>query len=150
MLVQFSKAAQICGLTEHQLKEWCMRRRLVQPDVPARGRGNNALFGWRSLLAVRILAALHVRFGGTVSHWGPLVEQFRVSLEGFSFLALHGQAFVSDGHTVSLKPVAAVVSEPRASIALPLAEHLSIIIAALGHQNSDQQLQLLLPVVVNR
>jgi hypothetical protein len=127
-----------------------MRRRLVQPDVPASGRGNNALFGWRSLLAVRILAALHLRFGGTVSHWGPLVEQFRVSLEGCSFLALHGQAFVSDGHTVSLRPAGAVAGEPSACIMLPLAEHLSVIAAALGHQNADPQLQFLLPVVVNR
>lgn len=127
-----------------------MRRRLVQPDVPAKGRGNNALFGWRALLAVRLLRVLHVRLGGTVSHWGPLVEQFRISLEGYPFLALHGQAFVSDGEAVNLKSLAAAASESMTCIVIPLAEHLSAIAEALGHKDADQQLQLLLPVVVNQ
>src|SRR5687767_7809507 len=121
MYVQAGAAARIAGITDHQLKEWCTRRALLPPDVPARGKGNHALFGWRSLLALRLLAVIHHEFGGTVTHWGPLLDKFRGQIEGTSFPSLFGKFALYDGERI--KVVDRVVATAFSSLTLPLEEH---------------------------
>lgn len=149
MFVQFTRAAEIAGLTEHQLKEWCMRRCLISPDVLPRGRGHNALFGWQTLLVLRLLALVHKRFGGTVAHWGPTLDIFRQSLHGVPFPALYGQVAVYDGEKVLVSsPSSLRVQE--ALLLLPLDDHLTEISRALSPEQHEIQLPLLGPLLVKQ
>lgn len=146
MYVQASAAARIAGITEHQLKEWCTRRALLSPDVPARGKGHHALFGWRSLLALRLLAVIHRQFGGTVTHWGPLLGDFRSRIEGTSFPSLFGKFALYNGERINVgngeTPAAS------ATLSLPLDEHLTAISFAMNDSEAQSQLPLLPPLLV--
>jgi|ERR1700733_1253610 len=148
MFVQFAAAAQIVGITEHQLKEWCMRRSLIAPDIQPRGRGHNALFGWRALLALRLLSAIHSRFGGTVAHWGPILERFRCSIEAKSFPALFGYMAIFDGNTVQLQQ--SVERGQSEILIIRLDEHLLAISRGLASNDQEIQLSLLPPLLVTR
>jgi hypothetical protein len=148
MLVQFAEAARIACISEHQLKEWCMRRALITPEVQPRGRGHSALFGWRSLLALRVLSLIHTEFGGTVAHWGPIVENFRRSIEHASFPALFGQYAISDGRKMVLGQS---LHQARCTgLIVALDEHLLAVSRGLSHEDGDGQLSLLPPMLVTR
>jgi|SRR5271165_5043000 len=132
MFVQSKRAAEIAGLTEHQLKEWCMRRGLIRPDVLPRGRGNNALFGWQTLLALRLLALVHNKFGVSVAHCGPIMASLRTSLKETSFPGLYGQNAVYDGQRILIsRALSPYLSQ--ATLIIPLNEHLSAISQTLSH-----------------
>ncbi|WP_414471948.1 hypothetical protein [Microvirga sp. M2] len=126
-----------------------MRRGLIRPDVLPRGRGHNALFGWRTLLVLRLLALVHIRFGGTVAHWGPIMDALRASLEGSSFPALYGHAAVYDGARMVISP-ASPFDAKQALLTLPLDEHLAEISRAFGPEEDEVQLPLLPPLLVKR
>jgi hypothetical protein len=149
MFVQFTRAAEIAGLTEHQLKEWCMRRCLISPDVPPRGRGHNALFGWQTLLVLRLLSVVHTQFGGTVAHWGPALNTFRQSLQGVPFPALYGQIAAYDGKQVTVSSRSALGTQQPLLI-LPLDDHLNEISRALSPEQHEIQLSLLGPLLVKQ
>ncbi len=149
MFVQFTRAAEIAGITEHQLKEWCMRRRLIRPDVLPHGRGHNALFGWHTLLALRLLAEVHKRFGGTVAHWGPVMDALRVSLEGYSFPALYGHLAIYDGERL-LITLPSSLHARHSHVVLPLDKHLTDISRALSPEDHEIQLSLLGPQLVKQ
>ena len=149
MFVQFTRAAEIAGLTEHQLKEWCMRRCLISPDVPPRGRGHNALFGWQTLLVLRLLAVVHKQFGGTVAHWGPALNTFRQSLQGVPFPALYGQIAAYDGKQVTVSS-RATLGNQQPLLILPLDDHLNEISRALSPEQHEIQLSLLGPLLVKQ
>lgn len=93
-LVQASEAIRLSGLTAHQLREWCGRRAVVVPDVPAAGRGRHALFSWQTILSLRILNELHDRFGTEVSAWRQAIAGCQEVLRGRSFPSLWGASMV--------------------------------------------------------
>src|ERR1700723_3289720 len=93
-LVQASDAARLSGLTSHQLREWCGRRSVVSPDVPAAGRGRHALFSWQTIIALRILNELHGRFGVEVSAWRQAIARCQELLRGRAFPSLWGASIV--------------------------------------------------------
>ena len=88
-LFQAADALALTGVTRSQLREWCGkgRRTILRPDVAAQGSGRVALYGWRTMLALRVLHHLQVRYGIEVSAWGGAAGEFRSGLEGRSFLA---------------------------------------------------------------
>lgn len=92
MLVQASDAAKLSGLTPHQLREWCGRRELLRPDVPAAGRGHLALFSWQTILALRVLNELHTRFAVEVGAWRAGIGEAQLLLRSRSFPTLWGAA----------------------------------------------------------
>jgi hypothetical protein len=89
-LVQASDAVRLSGLTEHQLREWCGRRAVVMPDVPAAGRGRHALFSWQTILSLRVLNELHDRFGVEVIAWRQAIARCQDLFRECSFPALWG------------------------------------------------------------
>ena len=149
MYVQFARAAQIAGISENQLKEWCTRRKLISPDVAPQGRGHNALFAWQTLLVLRLLATLHRDFGGTVAHWAPILQTWRLSLEGRSFPTLFGLVVVSDGARIQIA-ASAGGRVLDALLVLPLDPHLDAIAASLRDDGRDLQLPLFPPLLVKR
>lgn len=125
-LIQAADAARLAGVSRHQLKEWCTRRRIVSPDVPGAGRGRHALFSWQTVLTVRVLSELHARFYIEIGAWQGGVNELRALLEGKFFPGLW-DAWA----TFPDRERAFLLDEPvmgaRALVALPLAPHLSAI-----------------------
>ena len=89
-LVQASDAIRLSGLTSHQLREWCGRRAVVVPDVPAAGRGRHALFSWQTILSLRVLNELQNRFGIEVIAWRHGIGRCQEILRESSFPGLWG------------------------------------------------------------
>lgn len=127
-MLQASDAAQLAGLTAHQLREWCARRAVLAPDVPGAGRGRHALFSWQTVLVLRLLRELHDRFGAEVGAWKGAIEELRQLLKGRSFPGLWSTAAVFPDHNhARLIDERTVPTE--AVVVLPLAPHLD----ALAH-----------------
>jgi hypothetical protein len=93
-LVQASDAARLSGLTSHQLREWCGRRAVVLPDVPAAGRGRHALFSWQTIIALRVLNELHSQFGVEVIAWRQAIARCQDLLRSRAFPSLWGGVIV--------------------------------------------------------
>lgn len=104
MLVQASEAIRLSGLTAHQLREWCGRRALVEADVPPAGRGHLALFSWRTILALRVLNEIHVRYAVEVSAWRDAIAKLQILLRKRAFPSLWGHVAVfSNARETSLR-----------------------------------------------
>lgn len=125
-LLQASDAAQVAGLSVHQLREWCARRALLSADVPGAGRGRHALFSWQTVLALRLLRELHERFGAEVGAWKGAIEELRQLLKGRPFPGLWNTAAVfSDHDHARLVDDRTIPTE--ALVVLPLAPHLDVL-----------------------
>lgn len=142
-MVQASDAAKLSGLTPHQLREWCMRRAILAADVPPNGPGRHALYSWRTILSLRVLNELHVRFGAEVGGWARSIRNLRDGLEHRSFHSLWGAAALfrgRDDETTILE--VRHISIERGSIVLPLDPHLEIVAYGLKLESRVPQLQL--------
>jgi hypothetical protein len=139
MMFQSSEAAVLAGLTDHQLKEWCVRRKLLPPDVAPRGSGTHALFSWQTILALRLLSEIHSRLGGLISHWAPLMAQWRNDIAKTPFHSLQGHYFLSDGEKTKTARLSTTSS--AGALVLELDPHLSAIASGLSFQR-DRQLPL--------
>jgi hypothetical protein len=148
--VQFSDALRLTGLSESQLREWCGKRGLFQPTVPARGPGRVALFAWQDLIALRILREIFSVFSGRASSWAPGVRDFRRRLEGQSFPGLWGKsAIFTDQHSATIDWPAAVPLN-AAALLVPLNPHLSVLVGRAAPEELQGQLPLVTPVGAKR
>lgn len=88
-LFQAADAVVLAGVSPSQLREWCGkgRRGIIQPDVPAQGAGRVALYGWRTLVVLRVLHYLQITYAIEVSAWTGAALEFRSALEARSFPA---------------------------------------------------------------
>lgn len=146
--MQASDASRLAGVTPHQLKEWCTRRGIVVPDVPGAGRGRHALFSWQTVLTLRMLRELHIRFGVEMSAWKGALGQFREQVDGCFFPSLLDvwAAFV-DRDQARLLDGPSHLAE--AAVMVPLAPHLRAI--AHGFEFSPEpQLPLFAAVGLRR
>jgi MerR HTH family regulatory protein len=125
-LMQSADVTLLTGLTPHQLREWCGRRGIVVPDVPAAGRGRHALFSWQTVLTLRLLRELNERFGAEVGAWQGALREFRELVGGRSFPGLWSTlvAFPDCDHARLIES-RSIGSE--ALLLLPLAPHLQAI-----------------------
>ena len=94
MLVQASDAIRLSGITPHQLREWCGRRALVAADVPPAGRGHLALFSWQTILALRVLNEINVRYAVQVASWRSAIAQLQAHLHKRAFPSLWGHRVI--------------------------------------------------------
>ncbi|WP_152522684.1 hypothetical protein [Sphingobium ummariense] len=80
-LVGSREAQTLTDLSADQIREWTGRQGLIQPDVPACGKGTQARFSWRTLLLLRLAGAirshLHVELEGHRAAFSSLQEQLR-------------------------------------------------------------------------
>lgn len=147
-LIQISDAARLAGVSVHQLKEWCVRRDILSPDVPGAGRGRHALYSWQTVLAVRLLHELHQRFGIEVGAWRGAIREFRTMIEGRSFPALW-RAFAQFSDHEHALLTTSPTAESDAVLTVALAPHLQ----ALAHDFAlppDPQLSLFPAVGLRR
>jgi DNA-binding transcriptional MerR regulator len=123
-MLQHSDAARLAGLTPSQMREWCGRRGVVEPDVAASGRGRHALYSWQTILALRILKELRDSLAIEVGSWGGAMKSCQEVLQHRPFHALWGMAvfFTAEGaaHLVPMQRA----SLEELSVFVPLDKHL--------------------------
>jgi hypothetical protein len=148
-LVQASDAIRLSGLTAHQLREWCGRRAIVTPDVPAAGRGRHALFSWQTILALRVLNEVHSRFFVEVSAWSEAIAQSQMLLRGNPFMTLWGTAIVFPNTKEAKLTHDHSDDYQNACMVVRLDPHLSAL-ATAGVLPPEQQFPLFAALAVNR
>lgn len=93
-LVTASDVKKLTGLTSDQLREWTVRRGLIEPDTKPNGPGTRARFSWQTVLLLRVAAVLkdhfHVELQAHRSSFAALSRYLRHA----SFPALRGAAIV--------------------------------------------------------
>src|ERR1700693_5004541 len=87
-LIRSRDVLRLTGLTADQLREWTVRRALIQPDVPAQKRGSEAKFLWQTVLLLRLAVVLSTRVHVAVPAHRELLPSARELLDGASFPAL--------------------------------------------------------------
>ena len=141
-LVQASDALRLTGLSDNQLREWCGRRGIFQPAVPARGKGRLALYSWHDMVALRILREIFTGFGGRASSWAGGINTLRRELDGQFFPALWGKAAIfPDCRSATIAPV---TNGPHSAAVLivPLDPHLKVLIGPTAPKDMQSQLPL--------
>lgn len=142
--VQFSDALRITELSESQLREWCGKRGLFHPTVPARGAGRVALYSWQDLVSLRVFREIISVFGGKASGWADGVSVLRGRLNGQFFPSLWGKAAIfTDQRSVTLSSSSSGAATFGAALIVPLDPHLR---AILSHA-VPEQIQGELPLV---
>ena len=141
--VQFSDALSLTGLTDTQLREWCGKRNLFAPTVPARGPGRLALFTWQDIVALRVFHEVVSVFGGKAVGWSDGVAHFRKLLDGQFFLSLWDKSVIFTDQRTAMLYAASSVPLDNAALVVPLAPHLN----AIENHRAPQEPQRQLPLV---
>lgn len=141
--VQFSDALRLTELSESQLREWCGKRGLFQPTVPARGPGRLALYSWQDIIALRVFREIISVFGGRASGWSPGVANLRSRLDGQFFPNLWGKsAIFGDQRSATIGTLSTAILS-SAALLVPLDPHLAVI----ANRATPEDLQGQLPLV---
>jgi hypothetical protein len=149
-LFQLADAIGLSGLTAHQLREWCGRRAVLIPDVPASGRGRHALYSWQTILALRVLKEVHDEFATEVASWRDGIAVLQEKLRGRSFPSLWGVnvAFLSRNEADLISPMVQSLDNP--CLLIPLDPHLEVLATGLDLPGSSVQLPLFAAIGVGR
>ena len=141
--VQFSDALALTELSESQLREWCGKRGLFQPTVPARGAGRVALYSWHDLISLRIFREIFQVFGGRASSWAVGIAELRACLTGQFFPNLWGRVAVFPNQHSAYLGSNSMLPPAGAALFVPLDPHLAVI----SNQATPEDLQGQLPLV---
>lgn len=143
-MIGSADARAIAGLTHNRLREWTGRRGLVEPDIPARGKGTQARFSWRTLLILRLAKSLQDDLGVELSAHKQNLKGIQNALQGESLQALWKKAAVfSLTHGPSLVQETDLLASPqKAMIVMMLQPHLRDIVKAFGVAEPTMQLPL--------
>lgn len=143
-LVQASDALRLTGLSENQLREWCGRRGILQPAIPARGSGRPVLYSWQDIVALRVLLEIFTAFGAKASGWADGINELRCLLATHSFPSLWDKAAVFLDCTSASIAEAASISHSVPALVVPLKPHLVAVSRnSLGEENRQGQLPLI-------
>lgn len=148
--VQFSDALHLTELSENQLREWCGKRGLFHPTVPARGPGRVALYSWQDLVALRVFGEVFNVFGGRASSWATGIGELRRCLDGQFFPNLWGKsAIFRDQHSVTLGTRSTLPSN-GAALFVPLDPHLTVVLKRATPEELQGQLPLVTQIGPSR
>ncbi|ATN32501.1 hypothetical protein ACO34A_01585 [Rhizobium sp. ACO-34A] len=143
-VVGSADARAIAGLSHNRLREWTGRRGLVEPDIPASGKGTQARFSWRTLLMLRLAKSLQDDLGVELFAHKQNLRSIQKALQGETVRALWDKAAV-----LSLTHGASLVQETdlmalsqHATIVIALQPHLREIVTDLGAAEPTMQLPL--------
>jgi hypothetical protein len=148
---QASDVSQMTGLSRSQLREWSGkdRRHIILPDIEPAGPGRHAIYGWQTVLVLRILKVIHDDWAAEVTAWAPAMQDLRSKLERAPFPALWGTLvhFPSRTGAVLCRPGQSLPED--GGLLLPLDPHLTILATRLSQPRPDQ-LPLFAALVVSR
>jgi hypothetical protein len=126
------------------LREWTVRRGLIQPDEPAQKRGSEAKFSWQTVLVLRLAVVLRTRFHVELEAHRDLLASARRLLDGVSFIGLWGGTLAIYGLTrcelLSTKGGGPTVDDD--AILLRLNRHLEALSQDFGLPEPVSQLSL--------
>ena len=144
LLVKSRDVPALTGLSADQLREWTVRRGLVQPDEPAQKRGSEAKFSWQTLLVLRLAVVLRTRFHVELQAHRDLLCSARKLLDGASFPGLWGGTLAIYGLTRCdlLSARVPLPSTEEDVILLRLNRHLEALSQGLGFPEPISQLPL--------
>ena len=144
LLVRSRDVPALTGLSADQLREWTVRRGLVQPDEPAQKRGSEAKFSWQTLLVLRLAVVLRTRFRVELQAHRELLAVARKLLDGASFPGLWGGALAIYGMSRCelLSARSPLPSEEEDVILLRLNRHLETLSQGFGIAEPVSQLPL--------
>ena len=141
-LVQAGRAASLAGVSAHQMREWCGRRGILEPDIPGEGAGNHALYSWKTILTIRIVSELRSRYRINLSAWPNVVRSLRDQLENRSYLRLRDCCVaIHDIEVAEILPTS-MIRVAASVIFVPLNPHLDALAVPLKIEGSDHQLAL--------
>lgn len=141
MLVQSSEAVRLSGLTAHQVREWCGRRALVAADVPPAGRGHLALFSWQTILALRVLNEIHLRYSVELVGWRGAIAELQILLRKRAFPSLWGHVAIFPNAKEAVLGLAGDRVSSRSGLTVDLDGHLEML-ATPDELRVDAQLPL--------
>lgn len=143
-LVRSRDVPGLTGLTADQLREWTVRRALIQPDEPAQKRGSEAKFSWQTLLVLRLAVVLRTRFHVELQAHRELLGSVRQLLDGASFPGLWGGSLAIYGlrRCELLTARSTPLSAEEDAIVLRLNRHLEALSQGLGLTEPVAQLPL--------
>ncbi len=143
-LVRSRDVPLLTGLSADQLREWTVRRGLVQPDEPAQKRGSEAKFSWQTVLVLRLAVVLRTRFHVELQVHRELLAAVRKLLDGASFPGLWGGALAIYGMSRCelLSARSPLPSENEDAIILRLNRHLEALSQGFGLSEPVSQLPL--------
>ena len=143
-LVRSRDVPALTGLTADQLREWTVRRGLIQPDEPAQKRGSEARFSWQTVLVLRLAVVLRTRFHVELQAHRDLLATARGLLEGTSFPGLWGGTLAIYGLTRCelLTARGPLPSAEEDAILLRLNRHLEALSQGFGLPEPVSQLPL--------
>lgn len=93
-LVTASEVQKLTGLTADQLREWTNRRGLIKPDMQPNGSGSRALYGWQTVLLLRLAVVFKKNFHIELQAQRDLFSSLAGRLAKMPFHALHGSALI--------------------------------------------------------
>lgn len=142
-MLQSKDVLRLTGLTADQLREWTSRRGLLKPDVAASGPGTLALYGWQTVLALRLAVSMRKSFHMELAAQRALLGGLRRRLEGISFLSLIGcrLACFPEGEWTILRPGAQPPAD-RDVLLLALDPHLDVLADNFAPHADMRQLPL--------
>ena len=144
--VQFSDALKLTELSESQLREWCGKRGLFQPTVPARGPGRVALYSWQDLIALRVFREIFQVFGGRACSWAPGIAELRLCLTGQFFPNLWGRGAIFPDQRSAYLGTLSLLPVKGAALFVPLDPHRDVISSQATPDELQGQLPLVTPV----
>lgn len=149
-LVRSRDVPALTGLTADQLREWTVRRSLVQPDEPAQKRGSEARFSWQTLLVLRLAVVLRTRFHVELQAHRELLASARQLFRDASFPGLWGGTLAIYGLTRCelLSARTPLPASEEDVILLRLNLHLEALSQGFGLPQPISQLSLFPAVVV--
>lgn len=141
----------LTGLSADQLREWTVRRGFVQPDIPAARQGQQAQFGWQTVLLLRLAVVMRGRFHIELQVHRDLLLRARQLLDGRSFPGLWGHQLAIFGlESCALLSASDPLPADQEVILLPLKSHLEVLSQSFGVSEPIAQLPLFPAVGLRR
>ena len=133
----------LTGLSADQLREWTVRRALIQPDLPAQKRGSEAKFSWQTVLLLRLAVVLRTRFHVELQAHRELLIAARELLDSASFPALWGATLaIYDLRRCELLTARSILATDEDVVLLRLDRHLEVLSRRFGLPDPVSQLPL--------
>jgi hypothetical protein len=142
-LIRSRDVLPLTGLSSDQLREWTVRRALIQPDIPSQKRGIEAQFSWQTVLLLRLAVVLRNRFHVELQAHRDLLVSARELLDGASFPTLWGATLVIyDLRRCELLSSRSSLATEEDAVVLRLNQHLDVLSQGFGLSEPVSQLPL--------
>ncbi|CAA7626030.1 conserved hypothetical protein [Magnetospirillum sp. SS-4] len=145
IMIPAGQVQNLTGLTANQLREWSHRRGLIPPDIEAGGPGRPALYGWQTVLLLRIAVVLREHFKIELQAHKDLLHALHDLFSGVPFPTLRGCVLalraMKHGELLSEGLVRVGGGDPD-TLLLRLDPHLDVIEAKFAPQDQSGQLPL--------